>query len=123
MNSFFGWRRGSSPRMTHTLTWSYPAAVAGSVDAGLHGHERRLITVAADDVDELCRIRRQPAPTVRLRHFPGVALVEAHAGEHGAAGLLDARGQAHAICVGLDLRAGDNQQRDGGAAAIEQAGH
>src|SRR5262249_56432530 len=112
MNSFFGWRRGSSPRMTHTLTWSYPAAVAGSVDAGLHGHERRLITVAANDVDELCRIRRQPPPTVRLRHFAGVALVEAHAAEHGAAGLLDARGQPHAIRVAFHLRAGDDEKRN-----------
>src|SRR5262249_38230131 len=59
---------------------SYPAAAARGIDAGRHGHERRLITVAADDVDELCRIRCQPPPTIRLRHFPGVALVEAHAG-------------------------------------------
>ena len=51
-------------------------------------------------------------PAVGLGHFAGVALVEAHAGEHGAAGRLDPRGQAHAIGVGLDLRAGHDQQRD-----------
>ena len=87
-----------------------------------HRHQRRLVAVAADDVGELGRVGREPLPAVRLRHLARIALVEAHAGEHGAAGRLDARGEAHAVGVGLDLRAGDGEQRDGRAAAVEQAG-
>src|SRR6516225_4945402 len=133
MNYFFRWIRGSKarsrasstrfcPRITHTLTWSYSPPVARGVDARRHRHERRLITVAAENVDELRRIRRQPPPTVRLCHFPGIALVEAHAAEHGAARLLDARGQSHAIRVAFDLRAGDDEKRNFCAPSRQHAG-
>ena len=89
-----------------------PAAVAGGVDARRHRHQRRPVAVAADDVDKLRRIGREPPPAVRLRHLARVALIEAHAGEHDAARRLDARGEAHAVGVGLDLRAGDDEKRD-----------
>src|SRR6266536_1237863 len=117
MNYLFRWMPGSSPGMTYASMFSESAAVACGVDARLHGHQRGLVAIAADDVHELGRVCRQPLPAIRLRYFTGVALVETHAGEHAPACRFDPRGQAHAIGVGLDLRAGDNQQRDGGAAA------
>ena len=59
-------------------------------------------------------------PAVRLRHFARIALVEAHAGQHEAAGGLDARGDAKTVGVRLDLRTGHHKQRDRCATAIQQ---
>src|SRR5262249_4453395 len=101
-------------------SWAKPTSVASRVDAPLHRQQRRLVTVAADDVDELRRVGGEPFPAIRLRHLAGVALVKTHTLEHRAAGRLDAWRETQAVGIGLDLRRRDRQQWDGGAAAVEQ---
>ncbi len=67
---------------------SHDAAGDGARHARFHAVEDRLVAVAAEDVDELCRVGEQTLPAVRLRHLAGIALVEAHAGRNDAARIL-----------------------------------
>ena len=97
---------------------SFPPAQAAATHCSID-NSTGSIAVAAEDVGQLRRVGREPPPAVRLRHFARIALIEAHAGENAAAGLFDARGEPHAVGIGLDLRARHHEQRNFGAAAVE----
>jgi len=64
------------------------------------------VTIAAEDVDELCAIRREPLPAVCISHFSRIRLIETHAGQYLPARRFYPGGETHAVGIRFDLRAG-----------------
>ena len=84
--------RGKSSRHVRS---SFP--LDRGIDAGLHRRQHRPIAVAAEDVDQLRAVGREPLPAVRFGDLARIGLIEAHAGQHDAAGVFDTRRITHAV--------------------------